>query len=459
MRKNICLQSFPRWVRAALGSPFYCDIDIVNCHPTLLLGWKNLLIKNNFDVVSLPLYCKYRDEVLDFLVELLKIESLQGGHENSRKFAKKLLAVLMYGGSMKSWKVSIQGEATCEIVNDAEKVHPTSSKIAKFSLEEFINEILKIGKYLIDFTLLSVDSEDAEEDQCLASHMLSLLKSVHAQNCQNERKEVFRFMSLLLQETERMVLSEIEYSLYNTEETQPIPMDVLIHDGGLVRRRVDTPTDFCGSKRFLNYPFDKYLDQKDLDKLEFESLRSAPLHRKLINNPLAFTQEASKIFSIDIRLIYKPLDLTVYDLKMQTHFCVPRPILRTYTENKYFLEEERHLAYITKGNAYIYNGEYITEECLRKQLTDLYFIGSNAHNQLSNESSHKSISTTASAQRTVINPNPLFHLDPDTNDSESRLSTDNSSVDDAQSGIFSLPRPGRLRTIPGNKRLKKNMRR
>lgn len=456
VRKNICLQSFPRWVRAALGSPFYYDVDIVNCHPTLLLGWKSLLMMNDsFEVVSLPLYCKYRDEILDFLVQLFKIEPIQGQHDNTRKFAKRLLAVLMYGGSLKSWRLSLQGEATCELSDNVERTHPTKPEIAKFSLEGFRTEVIKIGQYLIDFTLLSTDSENPE-DRDLANYMLTLLKTTRAQDNPNEHKEVFKFMSLLLQETERMVISEIENSLYNIEENQPVPLDVLIHDGGLVRRRVNTSIDFRGNQRFLNYPFDKYLDQNNLDKLQFEALSSSPLHQKLLKNPLAFTQEASNIFSVEIHITCKPLDISIYQMKMEKQFCVARPILRTYAENKYFLEEERHLAYITKGNAYIYNGEYISDECLRKQLTDLYFIASNVTNQLSDEAGQKQ---TASAGTTALKSfsieNRSFSLDLDASyETEPSISTEQSGFSETQSGSFMLPRAGRL-PFSSNKKVKK----
>ena len=96
------LQTFPRWVRAALASELYFDVDIVNAHSSILLSVLKLLFpaqpgsKKTQDWRNLEFYYQNRELVLEntglFLGEGSIYESAQ-----ARKEAKTFLTTLLYG--------------------------------------------------------------------------------------------------------------------------------------------------------------------------------------------------------------------------------------------------------------------------------------------------------------------------------------------------------------------------
>lgn len=94
--KQIGLQNMPRWIRAALASQFYWDIDIINAHPSLFLGILDKL--NVRDVTNLRILVLERGKILKELAALTGANT----HDEGRSKAKQILTTLFYGGSIES---------------------------------------------------------------------------------------------------------------------------------------------------------------------------------------------------------------------------------------------------------------------------------------------------------------------------------------------------------------------
>ena len=86
------LQTLRKEIRHTLSKDYYTDIDIVNCHPVLLL--QILKINNYTNIRYLTKYVENRSICLDKVIAKYNV---------SRDDAKLLFIRLMYGGSFKKW--------------------------------------------------------------------------------------------------------------------------------------------------------------------------------------------------------------------------------------------------------------------------------------------------------------------------------------------------------------------
>ena len=86
------LQSLRKEIRHTLAKDYYIDIDIVNCHPVLLL---QILKMNKYETIKyISKYVSNRDEYINLIIEKYNV---------SRDDAKQLFIRLMYGGSFHKW--------------------------------------------------------------------------------------------------------------------------------------------------------------------------------------------------------------------------------------------------------------------------------------------------------------------------------------------------------------------
>lgn len=90
-KKNLSLCCVRREVRHTLAKNYYCDIDIENCHPSLLMQICN---HNNIECKYLTKYINKRDKYL---------KKVMNHYECDRKKAKNLFIILLYFGSFKRW--------------------------------------------------------------------------------------------------------------------------------------------------------------------------------------------------------------------------------------------------------------------------------------------------------------------------------------------------------------------
>jgi len=94
------LQTFPRWVRAALASDFYVDVDIVNAHPSILFSVIKILLPTTKECwKNLFYYCKNRHKVLDTISYFLGNGPIKESPE-ARKLAKLCITSLFFGSAI-----------------------------------------------------------------------------------------------------------------------------------------------------------------------------------------------------------------------------------------------------------------------------------------------------------------------------------------------------------------------
>jgi P4 family phage/plasmid primase-like protien len=120
--RNASLGCFRRAIRHTLAKDNYVDIDVANCHPTMLL---QLCQKYDIDCKSLMGYVENRDAVLN---------GVMGYYDVTRDIAKNLFIRLLYFGSVKTW------------MNEFDVEDPDHS--LPF-IESFTKELREIGNELV----------------------------------------------------------------------------------------------------------------------------------------------------------------------------------------------------------------------------------------------------------------------------------------------------------------------
>jgi P4 family phage/plasmid primase-like protien len=111
-------------IRHTLAKDLYIDIDIVNCHPTILY---QILINNNITCNLLKEYIEERD---------IKLEQICKTYNVSIDIAKNLFIRLIYGGSINEW------------IKQNKLIQNESSEIYKY-ITSFTYELKNISQIII----------------------------------------------------------------------------------------------------------------------------------------------------------------------------------------------------------------------------------------------------------------------------------------------------------------------
>ena len=106
--RSLGLFSFRKQIRGALAFGQYVDIDIVNCHPILLL---QICKSNNIECKYLEKYVNKRDKYLNLIIDHYNVDKAK---------AKELFIILLYFGSFKRWAEDNKIEK--EIIEPIEKL-------------------------------------------------------------------------------------------------------------------------------------------------------------------------------------------------------------------------------------------------------------------------------------------------------------------------------------------------
>jgi len=257
-QKSLSLCSLRRQIRHTLSFHQYVDIDVVNCHPELLL---QICDHNNIKTKYLKKYVENRDEIL---VEV------QREYNCERDIAKKLFIILAYYGSFNSWVSD----------NNIEKKEPSDF------IQDYINELKCIG--------LQIVQANPE-----------LLKAVKDAEKKNEKASV---VSIFLQEKERQVLEVIYEYLKNIVDREC----VLCFDGIMILKSKYNPdlleelSQVVLSRSGFKLKFiekemnDHYLNQlpaDSLDEFEIQAKEFELTHCKIINKSIYIKQTETDIIA------------------------------------------------------------------------------------------------------------------------------------------------------------------
>lgn len=260
-QKSLSLCSLRRQIRHTLSFHQYIDIDVMNCHPELLL---QICEHNNIKTKYLKQYVKNRNEILT---------EVQIEYKCDRDKAKLLFIILAYYGSFDTWISD----------NNIEKKEPSDF------IQDYINELQWIG--------LKIVKANPE-----------LLKAVKDAEKKNEKASV---VSIFLQEKERQVLEVVyEYlkskgiivnkecvlcfdgimilkSKYNSDLLEELSQDVLTRLGFKLKF-----TEKEMNEHYLNQlPIDS-LDPFEIQVKEFELT-----HCKIINKSIYIKQTEAGIIT------------------------------------------------------------------------------------------------------------------------------------------------------------------
>ena len=220
------MQRFEKQMRAYLCEDIYWDVDQVNSHPSILIS---LLTNLNIHIpILLQEYVEQREKVLNQIAE---------SYGTTNAIAKNLMLRLMYGGRVKSW---IQEHA----------LGLPSDEYLDQKLEWLVEDLEIINQKLQRFSLFQTAVQVFNNTYLAA-----------------ERTRT-SFLSLICTEYERQVLMYVKNWL--AQQTPQRHLDVLIHDGGLMRRlpgEEEPPQQLLTGlneelKKHFNTPYIKYTYKK-----------------------------------------------------------------------------------------------------------------------------------------------------------------------------------------------------
>lgn len=259
--KSLSLFTMRKELRHTLAKGYYVDIDIINCHPVLLL---QVCQKNNIDNNYL---CKYVDKRDKYCEEVMNTYNV------SKDQAKKLFIQLLYFGSFESWAEE----------QNLKNVQPTN--FIKF----FKKEIQEIG--------LIIESNNKEIEQLIK-------KRKELQNKKNYNK-TGSVVSYFLQEIECQIL-EIIYN-YCTKNKIINNDCVLCADGIMINKNKYDDTlllklsEEVEKQLKFNVKFiKKEMNQDYLCILNDHQLSELELKKALLQNYEFYQHNTNNDFSVSI---------------------------------------------------------------------------------------------------------------------------------------------------------------
>ena len=186
---------FERNIRNALTKSIYNDIDIKNCHPTILL---QVCEKQGWTCDNLKQYTKERDNILMDICQF---------YETTKDVAKQLFIIISFGGSFKTWFSENQAS-----------IFKNQSETFQF-VNDFQKEIKIIAKNLWN------------------SDLTSIIKKDNLSSC----------MALFLQNEERKIILAVKQAF----ESKGRSVDALIYDGCLIKKNKQDDVELESVMRYV----------------------------------------------------------------------------------------------------------------------------------------------------------------------------------------------------------------
>ena len=231
----------------------YVDIDIKNCHPTILY---QLCKKADIPCLVLEQYVKNRENMLEQVGSILNMCK-----EEAREEAKILFIRLMYMGSVRKWKEEMNIDKVPEFCN------------------EFRNEMKYISSYF----------EQANPD---------MSKEIKAFKEKNKAVKTDCFLSYYLQEKERRVLETIYKRLEEKVENDC----VLCYDGIMIKKKdhdIETIMTECQDAILNELGLDLKLEVKPLSNSLKDQLEDAEPYKYTVPEAYKDTISTKYLSTLD----------------------------------------------------------------------------------------------------------------------------------------------------------------
>jgi hypothetical protein len=194
-RNLIGFAGFERNIRNALIKNSYHDIDIKNCHPSILV---QVCERHGWRCDNLKYYTENREQVFKTICEF---------YDTNKDVAKQLFIIISFGGTIKTWFLENQSNI-CD----------TNRLITHPFIEAFQRDIQAIAKNLWNNDATAIIRKD-------------ILKA-----CKKHFKTDYEMyascMALFLQNEERKIILDVKKTL----ESHGRSVDSLIYDGCLIKK-------------------------------------------------------------------------------------------------------------------------------------------------------------------------------------------------------------------------------
>lgn len=297
-------------IRSALMVSKYWDLDMVNCHYYIIKWYAN---KNDLDYDYIDKYINDRENILKLI-------------SDDRDYSKKIMLKILYGGSVDNDLNEIYNDwEQNDFINLINLDYKTFNKEAKTFIALLEKEIKEIHKHI--FNSYYNCSEYAE-----------ILKV-----CNRKGKKIEKsLVALVLQSYERGLLLCIKEKLQFEKRT----MDVLIHDGGLVKKLVDEE----------DFPYELIIDIEEYVK------QHTGIQIKLAIKPMIYDEELDIDDLDEYQLMKKDFE------KSNCKILYPRPFYisldKNYVANiqqkkdMVILHEDKYINYFNKEKGKVENIEF-----------------------------------------------------------------------------------------------------
>ena len=286
---SLSLQNFKKKIRESLIYDTHIDVDIKNCHLVLLSQY---CAKNN-------LICKEVDNYVKFRTKCL--QGIMNDHNVSRKTAKELVLVMMYGGNV--------NEYTCNNGFDIEKPLPKWINDLELEFKTLIKMVCSLNETIYkDVKKLKKKDYVNKESSCL-SYVLQQIEDNIITNASTKLTHLgytvetlcFDGVLILKQDMTTDLFEEISSYCYDKTgynvEFEVKPME----------KHYEVQTEKFD---FSNFPFEKldYFDQIYCDSLKFDSMEKTYQMRKTyVEKFLCKVQQPEPMFILQ-NGIYKNAD-------------------------------------------------------------------------------------------------------------------------------------------------------
>lgn len=169
---GLSLQSFSKRIRHFLAKDRYIDIDIANCHPTLLRRYCEL---NDIETHYLDIYCEQRDEILNEIGDF---------HGLDRDASKKLVLRLCYLGS---YMIEIEDPITGEITYEEPPKKMKWLREFRKEQHQIANDICSKEKEIRKrITSENTDDEDDNDENIFTNNVPGQVLSIVIQQIENK---------------------------------------------------------------------------------------------------------------------------------------------------------------------------------------------------------------------------------------------------------------------------------
>lgn len=230
-KKSLGLFSIARKIRHTLTSEIYNDIDIKNCHPTLLY---QISLRSNLNLNYLKDYVENRESKIEYYIKYFKLEDKEKDYKKNKQKIKDLFIIFLYFGSYQEWA----------------KMYDIKEEMDEF-LKGYKRDIKKIGDKIYEYNdEIRKEVQENKEDKFILKY-----------------NKIGSVVSFYLQEIESQILEKI-YKYCNDKKYIKENKAVLCADGLMIKKENFNENIYNEFSELIKreYGFDLIFEGKELNE-------------------------------------------------------------------------------------------------------------------------------------------------------------------------------------------------